>query len=153
MSEWTKKIPKTEIKSESEETLKTYIMNNYKETLKTAITSHITADTVTFADKFGNYLTAGTKITTSQLRRFYGEVKRIQMQGYEEHKSDFILLKPKLAYAVGRAGKGNKIKVFYEVIADMIDNVKDENSFKNFIKIFEAIVAYHRKYEKEREEK
>lgn len=153
MSEWTKKIPKTEIKSESDETLKIYIMNNYKEILKTGITSKITDTTVTFADKFGNHLTNGKKLTTSQLRRFYGEVKRIQMQGYEKSESDFILLKPKLAYAVGRAGNDNKIKVFYEVIAYMIDNVKDENSFKNFIKIFEAIVAYHRKYEKEREDK
>lgn len=120
------------------------------------ITDKVTGKTVEFAEKFGKYLgkddrktdtmgktTKNAKLTTSQLRKFFGEVKRQQMTRYNE--TDFVLLKPKLAYAVGRAkDKNAKINDFYKVIANAIDNVKTEQHFKNFIKIFEAIVAYHK---------
>lgn len=108
------------------------------------ITVKVTDATVKFAQRFGLYLgTDANKLTTSQLRKFFGEVKRQQMTGYSE--TDFVLLKPKLAYAVGRSKqKDSKIKDFYFVIANAIDQVKNEEHFKNFIKIFEAIVAYHK---------
>lgn len=130
------------------------------------ITNKVTNATVEFAKRFGNYLGRddsheGTdrngrsktinepKLTTNQLRKFFGEVKRQQLTGYNE--TDFVLLKPKLAYAVGRAKDANaKINDFYFVIANAIDLVKSDNQeesekrFKNFIKIFEAIVAYHK---------
>lgn len=122
------------------------------------ITDKVTDKTVKFAQEFGSYLgtddsyidnksgkskSAQNKLTTNQLRKFFGEVKRQQMSGYDQ--TDFVLLKPKLAYAVGRAKqKDSKIKDFYLVISDAIDKVKDEQHFKNFIKIFEAIVAYHK---------
>jgi CRISPR-associated protein Csm2 len=118
------------------------------------ITVKITDGTVKFAQRFGSYLgtddpnpktgkPSGNKLTTNQLRKFFGEVKRQQMSGYDQ--TDFVLLKPKLAYAVGRAKqKDSKIKDFYVVISDAIDKVHNEQHFKNFIKIFEAIVAYHK---------
>lgn len=142
-------------------------MANWKEKIKkTEITGSVTSETVNFAKSFGEYLGCeGTddegftlkKLTTSQLRKFFGEVKRQQMMGYNQ--SEFILLKPKLAYAVGRARKEcknnktkkekPKIEDFYEVIADAIDQVKSPDHFKNFIKIFEAIVAYHKAAEED----
>lgn len=83
-------------------------------------------------------------LTTNQLRKFFGEVKRIQSLG-EFTKEDFILLKPKLAYAVARAkDEDSKIHDFYYVLAGAIDIVESKDDFKNFIKIFEAIVAYHK---------
>lgn len=118
------------------------------------ITEKVTNETVQFAQRFGSYLgtddpnpktgkPSGNKLTTNQLRKFFGEVKRQQMSGY--NPTDFVLLKPKLAYAVGRAKqKDSKIKDFYLVISDAIDKVHNEQQFKNFIKIFEAIVAYHK---------
>lgn len=124
------------------------------------ITDKVTEETVKFAQEFGSYLgrdskktivdkngrskeVKESKLTTNQLRKFFGEVKRQQMSGYDE--TDFVLLKPKLAYAVGRAKDENaKINDFYHVIAKAIDEVKNEQHFKNFIKIFEAIVAYHK---------
>lgn len=118
------------------------------------ITESVTEATVDFAKRFGKHLgvdekapdgrkTVRDKLTTNQLRRFFGEVKRQQMRGYQP--TDFILLKPKLAYAVGRSkGKDPKIKDFYKVIIDAIDKVKTEAHFRNFIKVFEAIVAYHK---------
>ncbi len=124
------------------------------------ITDKVTEETVKFAQEFGSYLgrdskktivdkngrskeVKESKLTTNQLRKFFGEVKRQQLSGYDE--TDFVLLKPKLAYAVGRAKDENaKINDFYHVIAKAIDEVKNEQHFKNFIKIFEAIVAYHK---------
>ena len=126
----------------------------------TEIKDKVTAISVDFAEKFGTYLgtddkemrqdkngrmkevKVAAKLTTTQLRKFFGEVKRQQMVGYQP--TDFILLKPKLAYAVGRADKNSKIRDFYDVLSNMIDNVSSEKEFKNFIKIFEAIVAYHK---------
>lgn len=123
------------------------------------IKEKVTSVSVDFAEDFGKYLgidsfeprpdkfgkikdTKVSKLTTSQLRKFFGEVKRQQMVGYRP--TDFILLKPKLAYAVGRAEKNSKIRDFYEVMAAAIDLVTNETEFQNFIKIFEAIVAYHK---------
>lgn len=132
----------------------------------------ILPESVDYADKFAQHLVNEEKIpgtgafvilplTTSQLRKFFGAVKNIQLNvtinGFSE--SDFIMLKPKLAYAVGRVRQKNlkckerRIEDFAEVISASIDMVvksqdKDE-AFKNFIKFFEAIVAYHKRYGKE----
>jgi len=84
-------------------------------------------------------------LTTSQLRKFFGEVKRLQLLDYKKAKSDILLLKPKLAYAVGRAkDEDAKIHDFYEVITDALSYVQDQKSFENFINLFEAIVAFHK---------
>lgn len=127
---------------------------------KEEIQNKVTDVTVQFAEKFGKYLAVeeydSEPLTTSQLRKFFGEVKRQQMMGYKE--TEFTMLKPKLAYAVGRAkqnGKKNKtqkIEDFFTVITDAIDKVLSSldraKAFKNFITAFEAIVAYHKAAEK-----
>lgn len=124
------------------------------------IQNKVTDATVQFAEKFGKYLAEKEEnaepLTTSQLRKFFGEVKRQQMMGYDN--TEFVMLKPKLAYAVGRAKqngrkfKAQKIEDFYLVLADAIDKVEASTdkpkAFKNFITAFEAIVAYHKAAEK-----
>lgn len=129
---------------------------------KSEITGKITKKTIEFAEKFGSFLgkdTNGkkdTRLTTNQLRKFFGEVKKQQLRGY--NSSEFILLKPKLAYAVGRVKvKQNKDKAkevlvtdykindFYEVMSIAINCVNDDpDTFKRFVSVFEAIVAYHK---------
>jgi len=127
---------------------------------KEEIQNKVTDVTVQFAEKFGKYLAVddfdADPLTTSQLRKFFGEVKRQQMMGYNE--TEFTMLKPKLAYAVGRAkqngrkNKAQKIEDFFIVITDAIDKVLSSpdraKAFKNFITAFEAIVAYHKAAEK-----
>ena len=132
----------------------------------------ISTESVDYADKFAQHLVKEEKIpgtgtfvilplTTSQLRKFFGAVKNLQMNisinGYSE--SDFIMLKPKLAYAVGRVRQKNqkckerRIEDFAEVISSSIDitvnSINKDEAFKNFISFFEAIVAYHKRYGKE----
>lgn len=125
--------------------------DEFSRDIKSEITGSITDKTVKFAQIFGTHLgsdiksgfkTDVAKLTTNQLRKFFGEVKRQQMSGYD--KTDFVLLKPKLAYAVGRTKGKSKITDFYDVMCAAIDSVTDKKSFKNFIQFFEAVVAYHK---------
>ena len=100
-------------------------------------------------------------LTTTQLRKFFGAVKRIDIQyqisdnaedEFKKNIIDFHMLKPILAYSVGRA-KGDSKKALtslYDVLSEGIDNVKGKDSYKNFqnfVQIFEAIVAYHKYHE------
>lgn len=142
-------------------------MSNWKEKIsEKEIKQKITEATVDFAERFGKHLAVDDiseyvdhktgktktkverkKLTTSQLRKFFGEVKRQQIKGFD--KTEFTLLRPKLAYAVGRvADKEAKINDFNFVISEAIKIVENEDDFKRFIKIFEAIVAYHKSEEK-----
>ena len=128
---------------------------------KEEIQDKVTNVTVQFAENFGKYLAVddfdAEPLTTSQLRKFFGEVKRQQMMK-EFNETEFTMLKPKLAYAVGRVkqnarkGKAQKIEDFYTVITDAIDKVLKSpdrsKAFNNFITAFEAIVAYHKAAEK-----
>ena len=47
-------------------------------------------------------------MTTGQLRKFFGEIKRIEAD-VEKYKADVVMLKPLLAYAVGR--DKNKLEI------------------------------------------
>lgn len=135
--------------------------------IKNEITNIPKTGTIAWAEKFGNYLAKKGEIaykdknckipikkgnrdkerpilTTNQLRKFFGEVKRLQSFA-DLNLVEFALLKPKLAYAVARAkDEDAKIHDFYHVLAEGIDMVTNKKEFDNFIKIFEAIVAYHK---------
>lgn len=122
--------------------------------------SPITPEIVGWCKSFGQFLSPegvdreGKKpLTTSQLRRFFGEVKRIKMQSTLS-ASDIAMLVPQLAYAVGR-DKNNygqnktRIKEFYEEMSRAVEGIRPENlksDYDNFVQIFEAVVAYHKYY-------
>lgn len=83
-------------------------------------------------------------VTTSQIRKFFGAIKRIQAD-FDGMSGEILLLSPKLAYAVGRDGGKTKLKEFYETLSPLIENIKeDRKRFQNFVNVFEAIVAYHK---------
>lgn len=134
------------------------------------IKEKVDKDTVDFAKRFATYLVESFKskdnnipgvfeLKTNQLRKFFGAVKNFQLRAQlsdEFNESEFIMLKPKLAYAVGRVKQQHKndeirIKDFADVISKAIDFVIESNdkekSFKNFVNFFEAIVAYHKQEE------
>ncbi|MCS7020130.1 MAG: type III-A CRISPR-associated protein Csm2 [Cytophagales bacterium] len=112
-------------------------------------------DAIKWANDFAKHLLDASpqkKLSTSQLRRFFGQLKRLQAMGYNsKDKQMLLMLKPQLAYAVGRAEPGAKIKDFASELGRMITEVanavSDEDAkkrFKNFISLTEAIVAYHK---------
>lgn len=95
------------------------------------------------------------KLTTSQLRKFFGALKRIQAEGYQQEKKvKLLMLAPQLAYAVGRDKKKDtqtkqmisqtKIEFFAKEISNAINFVQSPEHFKNFVNLVEAVVAYHK---------
>jgi CRISPR-associated protein Csm2 len=114
----------------------------------------ITDATMTFADEFGGELANnGRGLTTSQIRNFFGELRRIQMNGIEKEFSSFLLLEPKLAYAVKRRtntqGK-EELEKFFKLFQkckkamDLNEKEKLPRQFNNLLQIMEAIIAFHK---------
>ncbi len=103
---------------------------------------------VEFCDKLGEVL-KDKDISSSQLRNIYGEIMRIKQKGYEKCKTDFVLLKPKVAYNGSRLQKDWQKKFFKnnfinKVFNPATDAVKDNQTFNHFQKFFEAVLAYHK---------
>ena len=132
-------------------------MNEYpqKRLDKSWIQVKITDEAVEWAKSFGQFLTSengGTKaLTSSQIRKFFGELKRIQADPVK-YQEDVPMLKAKLAYAVGRDIKNNrqqsKIKEFYNELENGINYIRKDiqADLSRFIKLVESIVAYHKFY-------
>lgn len=103
-------------------------------------------------EDWGTYLAkkeTKDKVSTSQIRKLFGSIKRIQAD-FDKSKGEILLLEPKLAYAVGRdADKyGNtktKIDELYKMLSPLIREVREDKArFHNFVNVFESIVAYHK---------
>jgi len=117
------------------------------------IQEEITDDAVSWAKSFGEYLTTSTDnlngLTTSQIRKFFGELKRIQAAP-EKYKEDIPMLKAKLAYAVGRDMKNGRSKTkiikLYEELEKGINAIRKDKTddLTRFIKLVESVVAYHK---------
>jgi len=141
-------------------------MNEYpqKRLDKSWIQEKITGDAVEWAKSFGRFLQSkdsSNPLTTSQIRKFFGELKRIQADP-EKYQEEIPLLKAKLAYAVGRDAQvrydrrtktesltyKTKIKEFYEELEMGIDYIRIDNKedLVRFVKIVESVVAYHKFY-------
>ncbi len=96
---------------------------------------------VTAAENLGRKLARNLK--TSQIRKIYGAVKKIQMSDKFDRK-DLVLLKPKLAYAAARNTAVTDLK---DALTQAIDQVGDDREkFKNFVDFFEATLSYHRAF-------
>jgi CRISPR-associated protein Csm2 len=103
---------------------------------------------VLFAEKLA--IDISKDVSTSQIRNAYGTVKKLEMQSEFNNQSlrQLLLLKPKLAYARGRADgrKRDSFKKLEDALAAAIDavEVKQPETFKRFCNFFEAILAYHK---------
>ncbi len=92
------------------------------------------------AENLGNMLER-RRLKTSQIRKVFGAVKKIQMSD-EFRRNDLIMLKPKLAYA---AARNNAVTDLKDALTQAIDKVGDDpKRFKNFVDFFEATLAYHK---------
>lgn len=96
---------------------------------------------VEMAEELGPRLQQG-RLTVSQIRNVYGMVKQMEMRGFDAN--EFVLLKPKLAYAAARAN-AEGVRELRNVLSWAIDEVdNDESKFARFVDFFEAILAYHK---------
>lgn len=111
----------------------------------TWIKTGATPEMVTYAEEAGKFM-AINKLTNSKIRSIYGEIKRIQMGEFEKEKSSFYLLKPKVAYALGRDEHNEGLKLFKLVFDHCFADVEDQKTYHNFCNFIEAILAYHKAY-------
>jgi len=108
------------------------------------------------AKKFGEQIKK-KGLTTSQIRQVFSKLKSIEAKGYMHQRSEFMMLKPFIAYAAGRQSRVQGLQDLKDRVTWGIDTVldvkeTDENKnlkeeqrrFRNFCKFFEAILAYHR---------
>jgi len=128
------------------------------------VRAEITDEAVEWTKSFGFFLQqkdTTNPLTTSQIRKFFGELKRIQADP-EKYQEEIPMLKAKLAYAVGRDAStkfdrstrknelsySTKIKEFYEELELGINSIrKGENKdLVRFVKLVESIVAFHKYY-------
>lgn len=105
------------------------------------------------ADRLGRALKE-KNLTTSQIRNIFGEVRSIEQEvrvGTEKLplsvQRRLLMLKPKMAYQVGRFGNNQALRALVETLSAAIDRVGDDvGRFHTFVDLFEAILAYHRFY-------
>lgn len=97
---------------------------------------------ISFAEEYGRYL-ADNRMTTSQIRNVFGEIRRIQMNGFDKERTNFLLLKPKLAYTAKRHNTPVLINFFefYKVAASAVSG---EEEYGHLVNLLEAILAYHK---------
>jgi len=98
--------------------------------------------------KYGEFLALGNPndvLTTSKVRKFFGELRRIQATG---KKHEVVYLIPKLAYDAGREKRNSRIQSFYTELEPLImaTSKKPEEYFDNLVKVIEAIIAFHKYY-------
>ena len=92
-------------------------------------------------------------VTTSQIRQIFTKMKSIEAKGGLSdvtQRTDFLMLKPLLAYAVGRHKKTglDRLKERLDWGIDEVlsgsNEAEEQQRFNNFCKLFEAVLAYHR---------
>lgn len=107
-------------------------------------------------------INGGNSVTNSQIRNFFGEVKRIQLKVSSNHEkwnsvnSSFLLLKPKLNYMSARVtGKNSnsRITILKEALEKALDSIMVQPNYEStveqynrFSEFLEAILAYHKSF-------
>lgn len=109
------------------------------------ITNEADEDMIIFSDSAGKYM-ANNGLTNSKIRSIYGEIKRIQMGDFENEKAAFYLLRPKVAYALGRDPRNQGLELFKLIFDKVARSVVNQKSYINFCNLFESILAYHKSY-------
>ncbi len=86
-----------------------------------------------------------TKMTTGQLRRFYGHTKTAE-KGYQfsaDEKKLVLDIKALESFVAEAQGKDKVPRVFYQFIKKNTDTIKDGNDvLKGFLPHFQAVVGF-----------
>lgn len=118
------------------------------------ITKGIQAEAVKAAKEMGGKL-AQKGVSTSQIRNFFGEIKKIQALGIDMQKgrSRLHMVGPKLAYTIGRM-EGNNNREKADAMSELLQGVEKATElivaadssirFNHFVDFMEAMVAYHK---------
>lgn len=88
------------------------------------------------------------EVKTSQIRKFFGSMRQIQAD-FGNRSNEVIMLEPRLAYAKGKAKRESQpgLEKLYRALSPLIKSIGyDKEKFDSFVRIVEAIVAYHKYY-------
>lgn len=109
-------------------------------------------------EKARDWAESFVKLKSTQMRRFYDDLKAIerkvqlgkdlqeQQANFERERALIMMFKAKAVYAEKR---GVSPRAFTEFIFNHMASIKDLNDFRAFIKVFEAVVAFHRFFAKD----
>lgn len=120
------------------------------------VTGHLRGDLLdSIADGYGQRFAKHPqdKVSSSQLRRFYSDVKQLQRDIQTNREATWALyearvrmLKSKVAYAAGRKTIS---RAFQQFVSKCIEQINDLQSFEDFCLFFESVVGYYYGYEGE----
>ncbi len=101
------------------------------------------------AREWGTQLAADRRLSMAQIRRVFGEVKRLQMR-WEPHR--LRMLGPRLAYVAARTGSGGDLlrKILSPAI-DLVFQAQGDGQQKRFrvlADLFEAVLAHYTEVER-----
>ena len=82
-------------------------------------------------------------VSTSQIRRIFGDLKRRQYKEFDNNKIQ--LIRPKLAYTFSRHSRYRGMDLLIGTMDFLIEKVEVKADFENVINLFESILAYHKK--------
>jgi CRISPR type III-A-associated protein Csm2 len=90
-----------------------------------------------------------TDMKTTQLRKFFGHIKKLDAQTKVNNSTDTFdssklsLIMPELAYALGRKLISRE---FYELMKECLNasKIKTVADFRNFVNFLSAVLAYHK---------
>lgn len=109
---------------------------------------------VNTAKRFGTELSKEDKLSTSQIRNIFGEVRRIEAEWQDDdavsaakNMRRVLLLKPRMAYQSKRESKTQSLMMLLTSAIDLISKSQTPPEqylrFRYFVEFFEAILAYH----------
>ncbi len=105
----------------------------------------LTTEAEEWADKFIGKDPTRPELKSSQLRKFYNEVRALAKKAEGKEKFEKIrplvkMLKVKVNYQKGR----KLVPVsFVDFISGCVDKIGDKDDFDAFVKHFEAVVGYY----------
>lgn len=99
---------------------------------------------------YGELFARKKKVSSSQLRAFYSDVKaleqKVKMGGegaFERFYHLVKMLKSRASYIRGKKSGGNVSREFEEYIHTCVDAIEKEKDFEAFLKFFESTVGFY----------
>jgi len=102
------------------------------------------------AEAVGEFLALRARLKTSQLRKIFDKLKKIEADVKsgkvrdEEIAKETVLLKPVLVYVAARHPR--TVGPLVDLLTPAVEKVKSKEDFDALIKLTETILAYHRYY-------
>ncbi len=110
-------------------------------------------EAIEFANEQGEMLRS---VPSSQIRKIFGTLRELELQLRSGHsdsewEAKLLMMKPRVAYLAGRhqSVRNAKLHLLVSSAVDLIVKAPDsqqQKMFLNFVRLFEAILAYFKYY-------